>query len=109
MEHLNGQVRQSRGVKSGLDRARINQIAAARSLLDEGLEIQQRLQKVPSGEIGDAKVYECFVVPTPDCLFALALQGVDKIEREEYRNWALRDLIREQALSGRVDDAFAGL
>ncbi len=55
MEHLNGQVRQSCGVTSGLDRARINQIAAARSLLDEGLEIQQRLQEAPSGEIGDAK------------------------------------------------------
>ena len=47
-------------------------------------------------------------MPTPGCLFASALRGVDKIEREEYRNWALRDLIREQALYARVDDAFAG-
>ena len=66
------------------------------------------MQEVPSGEIGDAKVYECFVVPTPGCLFASALRGVDKIEREEYRNWALCDLIREQAPYARVDDAFAG-
>jgi hypothetical protein len=109
MEHLNAQVRQGRGVKSGLDRARNNQIAAARSLLDEGLEIQQRLQDVPSREAGKVEVYECFVLPTADCLFASALQAVDKIEREEYRNWALRDLIREQALSDRVDAAFAGL
>lgn len=109
LAHLNTQVRQTRGVTSGLDRARINQIAAARSLLDEGLEIQRRLQDAPSREAGEVETYECLILPTPDCLFASALQSVDKIEREEYRNWALRDLIREQALSGRVDDAFAGL
>lgn len=86
MAHLDMQVRQSRHVRSGLDRARINQIAAARALLDDGLEVQQLIHG-PTGEAASRSLsYECLVVPTADCLFASAAAGVEEVERQEYRN-----------------------
>ena len=109
IEHLNVQVEQTRTVKSDLDRARISQIAAARSLLDEGVQIQQLLHVGPDSGTVALETDGCLVVPTADCLFALASESVGRVEREEYRNWALRDLIREQAMSGRVEAAFDGL
>jgi len=106
LQHLTEQVERTRHVKSGLERARISQISAARALLDEGLEIQRYLSDDPSEAAPEPESYECFLVPTADCLFDRAAAGIEDIKKEEYRNWALRDLIRELANTGRADEAF---
>ncbi len=106
MAHLDSQMRQTRHVKSGLDRARINQIAAARALLDAGLEVQQLIHRQGEEPGADSLSYECLVVPTADCLFASAAAWVEDVE---YRNWSLRDLIREEAMAGRAEAASSHL
>lgn len=110
LAHLETQAGEGAEVQSRLERARRAQIRAAREVLNERVELRAALRDdggtVP-GEAPDS--LDCFVVPNVDCLFRSAMRSAMAVAREEYRNWALRDLIRAQALAGRHEAALASL
>lgn len=110
LAHLESQSTEGAEVDARLERARRAQIKAARESLDQQVELQAVLRggETESGPSAPQS-YDCLVVPNADCLFRSAMQSAAEVAREEYRNWAFRDLIRAQALAGRYDDALASL
>lgn len=110
LAHLEAQTAEGAEIESRLDRARRTQIKAAREILDQRIELQTILHgSAPAADDSDAESYGCLVIPNADCLFRTAMESAGSVVREEYRNWALRDLIRAQALAGRYDAALASL
>lgn len=106
LTHMNN-VGRAESLKQRLLEARNEQIEKARVALSNnpatrdlvGARAERRATN--SQETGQA----CLRTPTINCLLEEALSAIDSITRDDYRDWALRDVIRAQARAGRTDDA----
>ena len=110
LAHLESQTREGAEIDSRLDRARRSQIKAAREILDQQVELQAMLNNAKKADgLAPPLTYDCLVVPNADCMFRTAMESAANVAREEYRNWALRDLIRALAIVGRYEEALGSL
>ncbi len=97
-------------MQQALQRARETQIEKARAIL-LGNEVTRAL--LSPGRLGPAdpgrRIEACFAAPTVRCLVDAAFDSIRAVSREDYRDWALRDLIRAQTRVGMDAKARANL
>lgn len=98
-------------LKLRLARARDEQIEHARNALTANPETRDLLEaeKASPAAMPKAAVDACLRDPSVDCLLAGAVSEIAAIERDDYRDWALRDLVRAQARAGRTAEARASV
>ena len=96
----------SDALKQRLAEARREQTARARAALLANPETRDLLQApAPVGEAPQGPSMEtCLQSPNPQCLLDQALLATAGIERSDHRDWALREIVQAQALSGSLAD-----
>ncbi len=110
LKHMNN-IGRGESLKQRLLEARNEQIEEARTALTENPATRDLVNPrvasrtaLPSGN-----GQKCLRAPTVDCLLREASGAIDSITRDDYRDWALRDVIRAQARAGRIADARASI
>ncbi len=108
LEHME-RVGRAEALNRKLTEARNSQIEQARHALASNPATRDLLE---SGKPNVAKTNtgaprECLRAVTTECLVIEALQAARVITRDDYRDWALRDVIRAFARAGRMEDARA--
>lgn len=94
-------------LKKRLAKARDEQIEKARKALQNSEATRDLLK--PANTILAAlppdKFDACLRAPDIDCLLSGATAALQDIEREDYRDWALREVVRAQGAVGRTEAA----
>ena len=98
-------------LKRRLARARDEQVERARSALQGSAATRDLLlsEKPVLAALPPEGAEACFRNPDVDCLLKGATAAIRDIGREDYRDWALRDVIRAQAAAGRMAAARASI
>lgn len=106
LTHMNN-VGRAESLKQRLQEARNQQIEEARAALANNPATRDlvgtRAERRAKDSQGTGQT--CLRTPTVNCLLEEALSAIDSITRDDYRDWALRDVIRAQARAGRTDEA----
>ena len=94
-------------LKKRLARARDQQVEKARNALEGSAATRDLLQSdnpllaaVPHDGIDC-----CVRAPEIACLLESAIGAVSKIAREDYRDWALRDIVQALTAAGQLEEA----
>ncbi|MDA0664472.1 MAG: peptidoglycan-binding domain-containing protein, partial [Proteobacteria bacterium] len=98
-------------LKERLAEARREQTERAREALLANPETRDLLD-APSQTEGSQKglsAETCLQSPSPQCLIDEALLAAAGIDRNDYRDWALREIVRAQALKGSLPDIRASI
>ncbi|MGE4219762.1 MAG: peptidoglycan-binding protein [Alphaproteobacteria bacterium] len=92
---------QAAAIQETLERARREQIDRASTVLLQGDATRDLMQTVPENRADPTRrPDDCFVTPTAQCLLAEAIETAKSIGRDDYRNWAFRDILRTQTALG---------
>ncbi|MEX2616734.1 MAG: peptidoglycan-binding protein [Alphaproteobacteria bacterium] len=93
-------------LKQRLAEARRIQTARARAALLANPETRDLLQAPAPVRASpqDLSAEACLQSPSPQCLIDEALLATAGIERSDYRDWALREIVQAQALRGSLAD-----
>ncbi len=94
-------------LKQRLARARDEQIEKARNALEGNAATRDLLvrENTAIAALPTDESEACLRAPGIECLLRGATAAVATITRDDYRDWALRDLVRAQASAGRMDAA----
>lgn len=93
-------------IQETLERARREQIEHATTVLLRDAATRDLMQAVPDERADPTRRPEaCLDAPTAQCLLAEAVETAKSIGRDDYRNWAFRDILRAQAALGEDADA----
>lgn len=98
-------------LKERLAEARREQTERAREALLANPETRDLLD-APSqagGSQNGLSAETCLKSPSPQCLIDEALLATAGIDRNDYRDWALREIVRAQALKGSLPDLRASI
>ncbi len=98
-------------LKQRLAEARREQTARARKALLANPQTRDLLDNPDAAQITrqGLSADACLQSPNPQCLIDEALLATTGIERSDYRDWALREIVRAQALKGNVTDLRASI
>jgi len=98
-------------LKKRLAQARNEQVEKARSALQGSAATRDLLEndRPLLAALPPDGTEACFRNPEIDCLLKGAMAAIEDIGRQDYRDWALRDIIRAQAAAGRVSAARANI
>lgn len=98
-------------LKTRLERARDEQTEQARTALTASPATRDLLEAGTSkpSAMSQAAIDACLRDPSVECLLAGALSEIETITRDDYRDWALRDLVQAQARAGQPDSARASI
>ena len=90
-----------------LARARDQQVENARNTLEGSAATRDLLQsnKPLLAAVPQDGIDHCLRAPEIACLLESAIGAVSKIAREDYRDWALRDIVRALAAAGQLEEA----
>ena len=110
--HLESSAGKAQELMHSLEETRREQMKEAREALDEsfgegwaeGRDIAA-LPKPDNAATPDEATALCFAQPTPDCLLSEALASVPRIERADFRDWALSEIVVSQAAIGPLETA----
>ena len=93
-------------MQKSLKTTRIRQIDRAKSRLLEHSASREFILSPPDPKTADPTHDSsvCFAAPTLRCLLDETIESIRGISRNEYRNWALQDLIRVLAFGGMIDE-----
>ena len=94
-------------LKKRLARARDQQVEKARNALEGSAATRDLLQsdKPLLAAVPQDGIDRCLRAPDIACLLESAIGAVSKIAREDYRDWALRDIVRALAAAGKLEEA----
>ena len=94
-------------LKKRLAQARNEQVEKARSALQSNAATRDLLEndRPALAALPPDGTEACFRDPDIDCLLKGAMAAIEGIKRQDYRDWALRDIIRAQAAAGRITAA----
>ena len=94
-------------LKKRLARARDQQVERARNALDGSAATRDllRAEKPRLTAVPQNGIDRCLRAPEVGCLLAGAIGAVSNITREDYRDWALREVVRAQATAGDMGQA----
>lgn len=94
-------------LKKRLARARDQQVEKARNALEGSAATCDLLQsdKPLLAAVPQDGIDRCLRAPEIACLLESAIGAVSKIAREDYRDWALRDIVRALAAAGQLEEA----
>jgi tetratricopeptide (TPR) repeat protein len=103
LQHMNS-VGRPESLKSRLEEVRHEQIEEARKALARNPETSDLIgaAKVAVSQPGATTPDACLREPNADCLIGIALSAADTIGRDDYRDWALREIVQAQARSGKL-------
>lgn len=112
--HLESSAGKAQELVHSLEETRRAQMKEAREALDEsfgegwgeGRDLAA-LPKPDDAETPEEATALCFAQPTPGCLLSEALASVPRIERADFRDWALSEIVVSQAAVGPLDTAIA--
>ena len=112
--HLESSTGKAQELVHSLEETRREQVKEASEALDEsfgeGWDEGRYLVALPKSDNAatkDEATDLCFAQPTPDCLLSEALATVPRIERADFRDWALSEIVVSQAAIGPLDTAVA--
>ncbi len=112
--HLESSAGMAQELVHSLEETRREQMKEARDALDEsfgeGWNEGRDLAVLPKSDetaSPDQATALCFAQPTPGCLLTEALVSVPKIERADFRDWALSEIVVSQAAIGPLETAIA--
>ncbi len=112
--HLESSAGKAQELVHSLEETRRKQMIEAREALDEsfgeGWSEGRDLAALPEPDNVTTPVEAtalCFAQPTPDCLLNEALASVHRIERADFRDWALSEIVVSQAAISPLDTAIA--
>ena len=92
---------QAAAIQETLERARREQIERASTVLLRDAATRDLMQAPPDDHADPARrAGTCFETPTAQCLLAEAIETAKGIGRDDYRNWAFRDILRTQTALG---------
>jgi peptidoglycan hydrolase-like protein with peptidoglycan-binding domain len=112
--HLESSAGKAQELVHSLEETRREQMKEAREALDEsfgeGWSEGRDLAALPKPDNATTPVEAtalCFAQPTPSCLLSEALASVPRIERADFRDWALSEIVVSQAAISPLDTAIA--
>jgi tetratricopeptide (TPR) repeat protein len=110
LEHME-RVGRAEALKRRLAKARDEQVEMARKALSANPATRDLVATGPRDPISAANANPagCLRDPTVDCLIESALSAINSITRDDYRDWALRDVVQALARAGRTDEARANI
>jgi len=97
---------QATAIRETLDKARKEQVDRATGFLLRNSATRDLMDRLPDDRADPTREAAlCFDAPTARCLLAEAIETAKGVARDDYRNWAFRDILRTQTALGQLDDA----